>query len=63
MEAPPPSRVTPPRVSARTLTGWLRLAKADPIQSESAWLREAGLTWYVPSATTISVTLSSASAA
>src|SRR3954469_22809414 len=55
--APPPSNVTPPVVSARTVTGLVRLAYREPIQSESDACDDDGLTWYLPFTTTISSTV------
>src|SRR5215203_2272439 len=58
---PPPSRVTPPTVSALTVIGRVRLAnRSPPIHRESDLFCPDGLTWYVPLATTISSTVLSA---
>ncbi len=63
VSAAPPSKTTPPVVSARTVTGLVRLANRAPIQSEFEGLaEEAVLTRYVPLATTMSVTALLASA-
>src|SRR5689334_22979142 len=59
---PPASNVTPPMVSARTVTARVREAKREPIHSEfGPWLDEA-LILYVPFATTIWSTVLSARA-